>query len=1166
MLRDVWYILAGGTLTLGSLLAWFVPSWLGLPTMDLWVLRGGLGVLVVLAVAALLWFGQRRRAAAQRQETAGAGEAGAGDELEVLIREAETRLAAAGRGRGARVGNLPVILLMGEPGSTKTTSMVHSGLEPELLAGQVYQETAIVPTRSVNIWLAANTLFVEAGGRLLADSARWLRLLRRLTPGRLAAAGKAQQAPRAALVLVDSEHFLRPGAADGLAASARQLQSRLGEISQALGISFPVYVLFSKMDRVSFFAEFVRNLSNEEAGQVFGVTLPMEGQAAAGVYAERQTQRLTAAFNQLLHCLCDRRLDFLPRENDAQKIPPAYEFPREFAKLRKLVVQFLVDLCRPSQLRANPFLRGFYFSGVRAVMVQEAAPAPAAPRAAERPAMPSAGATGMFRAGALHPLPSTPAPAPAAPVGTRRAPQWLFLSHLFHSVILQDRAALGASAASLRASLWRRVALAAAAGLFLILSVGLLVSYFGNRALENEALAAARGIGPVEAAGDLASLDALQRLETLRRTVETLARYHREGPPLRLRWGLYVGEELNPTVRRLYFNRFHRLLFGYAQRGLIQHLAALPPAPGPNDQYGPTYDALKAYLITTSHHEKSTRAFLSPVLFNQWAAGREIGAERGPLAQRQFDFYSEELRLENPFSSQADLPLVERARRYLAQFGAKERVYRLMLAEASAKNPPVSYNRQFPGYSQVVINNREVQGAFTKAGWATMQEALKNVPRYFGGEEWVLGKQAASPTDLAQLERELRELYRNDYLAQWRDFLKASSVARYADLRDAARKLSMLAGNQAPLLALFWLVSVHTSVTPEMSQAFQPPQFVAPPGAQGMFIQPPNQPYMSALMNLQTALEAVLAGPGGAGDPAAAQQTLAKATEARGVTRQIALGFRPDPEGQVDVKTRGLMEEPITHLEALLRGLGPAELRAKAQVLCGQFRELMSRYPFNPKGTVQATLDDVNRLFRPTDGAFWKFYNESLQNLIVKEGAQWVAKPGGPMSVTPAFLGFFNRAAAFSEAVYKGGAQPRLSYALRSNLTGQNQSISLTIDGQTLNNSPGHTATQQFSWPGTQPGGVRLTVKFGGEPFQWPRYDGLWAAFDFFADAEEKAQAGGSVYVLEWTLRTGQAGRQVTTAAGQPVLVRFDLDMLGAPPIFRKGYFSGWNCVAEVAR
>jgi hypothetical protein len=93
-----------------------------------------------------------------------------------------------------------------------------------------------------------------------------------------------------------------------------------------------------------------------------------------------------------------------------------------------------------------------------------------------------------------------------------------------------------------------------------------------------------------------------------------------------------------------------------------------------------------------------------------------------------------------------------------------------------------------------------------------------------------------------------------------------------------------------------------------------------------------------------------------------------------------------------------------------------------------------------------------------------------------------------------------------------------------------------------------------------------MQVKFGGDAFNWPAYDGVWAAFEFFGDSEEKSAPAGNVYRLEWTLRTGQSQRLVTTSTGQPVSVRFDLDMMGSPPIFRKGYFSGWGCVADVAR
>src|ERR1035438_7648722 len=62
------------------------------------------------------------------------------------------------------------------------------------------------------------------------------------------------------------------------------------------------------------------------------------------------------------------------------KHPGAYEFPREFRKIRAAVVQFLVDICQPSQLTVGPFLRGFYFTGVRPIVINEVAPVAAAPQ------------------------------------------------------------------------------------------------------------------------------------------------------------------------------------------------------------------------------------------------------------------------------------------------------------------------------------------------------------------------------------------------------------------------------------------------------------------------------------------------------------------------------------------------------------------------------------------------------------------------------------------------------------------------------------------------------------------------------------------------------------------------------------------------------------------
>lgn len=1147
--------------------AWLATSAMKLTGVDLWVVRGFLAMFGLGGFGLIYWWMDRRRkkkAQAEAQAAAGApGGAAAvsSDEIDVIVREAETRLAASNAVKGARAGNLPAIFLIGPPGSAKTSSVVHSGLEPELLAGHVYHDNAVAPTRSANMWFCRQMVFVEAGGGLLRDPGRWMRMVKKLEPRRLATAlGKGEQAPRGAVVCFDLEEFMKPGSRDAVAVAVRDLHARLGEVSQTLGISFPVYVLFTKADRLPFFLEYVRNLTPEEATQVVGVTLPMPLAASHGVYSEQASYRLSAAFDDLFRTFCDRRVEYLSRENAADKAPGVYEFPREFRKLRNPLVQFLVDLCKPSQLRAAPFLRGFYFSGVRPVVVDEIA-APIARPQQQQGFEAASSATGIFHPGQYR----TPEAQAPRVTGTRRVPQWVFLSHFWNDIVLGDRDAHAASAASVKTNALRRVLFASIAALCLLYSVALTVSWVRNRNLEARVLEAAKNLptAPVSVQ-EPPGADALRRLDALRQELVTLTEYERDGAPLSMRWGLYVGDELYLEAYRLYFDRYHTLLFANLQGGMLDTLRRLPAAPGPTDAYGPPYNALKAYLITTSEWKRSTRAFLGPYLGARFAENRNLDPERVQLAQKQFDFYSEELRVKNPYSTESEVPSVERARRYLKQFNAEERLYQALLEEASKRNPSVNFNRMFP--NAAVSDSHEVRGAFTKEGWAFMQAAFAKPDTLFGGEDWVLGPQSFANLDRAAIEQKLRGYYQRDMIQEWREFVRQARVNSYRSIPDAASKLGLISSNQSPLLALFCLVSQHTNVdNATVKTAFQAPQQVVPPACQAQYVGPSNQSYMATLLRLQNSVQQVASSGAGSADPAAAA-TLQQAGEARFVTQQIAQTFGVDTEGRVPEMTRKLMEDPITELERVLKGVGPALLRAKGAALCGQFNALMSKYPFNLKSTVQASVDDVNRFFRPQDGALWQFYQQSLQPLVQKEGNRYIPKGGGTMQVTGGFLAFFNRAAAFAEAAYPSGAQqPRINYTLRSDLSGTQQSIQLTLDGQSFSNSSGKSASKQFVWPGNPPG-ARMQVKFGGDAFNWPNYGGVWAAFDFFGDSEEKSAPIGSVYRLEWTLRTGQSGRAVTTSAGQPVSVRFDLDMMGSPPIFRKGYFSGWGCVADVAR
>jgi len=1144
------YLVTGAVLLVYLVLVWFLGNLMHLHGRDLWVLRVGLWVIGVAAAAIFLFFKRRERKQAQGDTSAqAAGPAHA--EIDALIRDAEAKLAAARIEGGAKLGNLPAIFLIGDAGATKTSTVIHSGLEPELIAGQVFQETTVVPTRLANIWFARRWIFAEAGGRLLADTAGWQRLIRRLRPGKLAAVmGKNQQAPRAAVVCFDCEAFIRPGATDAVAAASRGLHARLSEIAQALGIQLPIYVLFTRTDRLPFFGEFVRNLSNDEAMQVLGATLPMTDRRS-GVYAEQEAQRLTGAFNGLYYSLCDKRPVFLAREHEAANLPGIYEFPREFRKLRTSMVQFLVDLARPSQLTTGPFLRGFYFSGVRPIFVSDVAPAVVAQQP-QQGLEASREATGFFRMGAQQ---QVQAPVAAQARGAKKVPQWCFIGHLFSYVLLEDKIAMGASGASTQANTLRRVLLSAVAVLCLVFVIGMLVSYSNNRVLESDALQAAQGISSSESTGlNLASLDALRKLETLRQSLQTLTRYEREGAPWSLRWGLYTGSSLYPEVHRIYFNRFHQLLFGQTQANMLAMLQRLPVTPAPGYEYNPTYDTLKAYLITTSHHDRSTRLFLSPVLLNHWSSGRGVDPERMQLAQKQFDFYADELKVANPFSSENDSLTIERARRYLKQFGGIDRVYQFMLAEAAKSNPPVNYHQVFPNAVQAVVDRTIVPGAFSKGGWAFMQSAFKDPNRFFSGESWVLGEQGASGLDAAAIDQ-IRTRYQNDFISAWRTFIKGAVVLRYGSIREAATRLKLLSGPQSPLLELFALVSQNTAVgLPAIDNNFKASQAVVPPGSVDQYIGPSNTAYMNGLVSLQVSIDQLAQQPG-VPNEAAAAQTLQQAGTSKGSVGQMALTFGTDPEAAT---VRQLLEAPITAVEPLLRSMGPAELNAKGKGLCSQFRAVMAKYPFNPNATIQATLAEVNGLLKPHEGALWAFYDSSLQKLLQKQGNQYVPVPSGSMTITPAFTSFFNRAAAFSDGIYAGNsADPHLNYTLKPLPSEgiKNLNLALRIDGQTLAYSGGVALAKQFVWPGAAHEAV-ATVKLGGQDVTWSNNAGVWALFEFFGKAER--QEGN---VLEWVARLG---RDPMLVGGKPLTVRVEVGM--TPPLYQRGYFSSLACVAEVAR
>jgi type VI secretion system protein ImpK len=205
----------------------------------------------------------------------------------------------------------PVTFLIGEAGAGKSSLIAESGVELE--------------RATENAWLASDALLVNGG----IDAGR--RLLKR-------------RDACSAIVTIDCDALFVPERVETLAQSARQSQAAIAAIARETREPLAVHVIFTKADKIHYFSEFARNFTGLEAREPVGA-------AVHGSVSE--------AFDTVYRSLADKRPKLLEREQDSEALANIFEFPREFAKLRPLAIEFLEELRGPAAV-----LRGLYFTGV----------------------------------------------------------------------------------------------------------------------------------------------------------------------------------------------------------------------------------------------------------------------------------------------------------------------------------------------------------------------------------------------------------------------------------------------------------------------------------------------------------------------------------------------------------------------------------------------------------------------------------------------------------------------------------------------------------------------------------------------------------------------------------------------------------------------------------
>lgn len=1184
-----------------------------------WTVVGIAAMLVFLIVerSVSAWRARRSQApaAAAPQPAAGAPPAPLpGDQqmheddaaLKSLLYQAEERLGTAVPPQ--HLSDLPLYLCIGPEGSGKTSVLQNCGLDATLVAGQVSGGgAATIPTRVANIWLGQQALFLEIGGRIFnCERPRIVEFLGVLRNGLAGRGWRALMNPRkqlavdVVLLFVDAREFTGTPEPSKLDRATQQVRERLAAIGAVFG-QVPVYVLFTKVDSIQFFADYFGRLSEPESGQVFGTLTSEDGaQAQDRVWAEAATKRLGRNFQTLFLRLNWRRILALTQETEAPRKPSIYEFPREFKKIRTPLVQFLVEIFKPDPLNPAPLLRGFFFIGTR--KVERVVRPEMETQRAYRPLPPGADATQFFTPGMTTFGDPAALRKSARPESGVLFDQWIFTRDLFARVLRQDKPGVKRPAERRMFGRYHTLVSGAAVALAAIIALLWTVSWIGNLQLAGRVESAVDGV--LRSPADL-SMGTLNALDRLRGELQELE----EEDSWSLHWGLYTGDALRESARRAYFGQLKRVSLDRVNQLLAFRLQQAGQG-NPPETTAAIYDRLKTHRTITNLGCSVDRDLVSKVLKSTAAeAAPSMGSTQADLLARQFDFYLADMAKNKkvPVALGEDQGAENKARAYLRQAGGLDQRLRAVMAQLRSQIKSIPVSDAVGNYKTVLKGRDDYDGIFTSKGLALFEaEAAKDDAG--SGEVCVMGGDVSTLAQRSLDSRardQLKSMFLRAYADAWREFLASYSVLHYANVHDAVSKLDLLASPTSPLLGIVRLVAVNTNFPPpkadepsywdklaqnvglngllqaksqalsaedkarqllapeaplmttaDLARLFQPVRYATPPDLDRL-VNDKNKPYIDGLRGLQQGMDGF--------DRAATAERPAAINQARAALAQARMAHDALADNFSDVGNEGLnkvlsdlLDQPIRLTAALIPANAEVSSVGKKNgelaAMCKDMSRVLTYYPFNPNSQADASINDVANAFQRNEGYVWKYVQKSAVDLVVRTGNEWIQKPDlQGMKVNPDLLVFLNRSQGLTDALF-GENTLKFRYVLRP----ERGSIGfrLILDGSQLQSTDPLQKT--FNWPalpGARPGAEGVLVVNGSSVGGFGRFDGLWGVFRLFKMAEERPL---NMKNVQWSENRGLGG-----AAPQPIDPPVKLQILefpGGADLFNPKFFAGLQC------
>ena len=798
---------------------------LGASALGIGLVWAAIGGLVLLAGWGIWWMLRRAWRARKARKLAGAiaavGEydgkdASGKDEVAVLrknLMEAVGTIKTSKLGlmRGAAaLYELPWYMIIGNPAAGKSSAIVHSGLTFPIPGNKAVQ--GVGGTRNCDWFFTTDGILLDTAGRYSVqddDRVEWFGFLDLLKKHR-------QRAPINGILIAVSVAELMAGPATASHELAKNLRTRVQELTERLGVHPPVYVVFTKADLIAGFVDFFHDSEQAERERIWGATLRYNRRSAP----QDVLAFFDEHFDELVDGLKEMSLAGMGANRSTAMRSGVFTFPLEFAAIRTPLRAFLATLFEENSYQFKPVLRGFYFtSALQEGSVQDLS----SRRVASRFDLALQEKKGVD----------------AEPAGEQSG---YFLLELFRKVIFADRE-LVKRYTNPSAARWKLGAFFAATILLGCAMGGWSWSTMGNRQLVANVQSDLDKVMKLQL-GRIDLQSRMEALEILQDRIEQLER-HAEDKPWALGFGLYQGDVLARKLRDEYFAGVRAVMVEPVTAALEtmltevnNHAAALDPAsqaapqqaaaaPAPRlgqpyqdaspTNVGDAYNALKTYLMLgeKAHAEPG---HLNDQLTRYWRGWLE--ANRGSMPREQMIRSAERLmtfhlaHINDPAWPQisAKLGLLDTTREHLRRVvrgtPARERVYAGIKTRAATRFPAVTVARIVGEQDAVLVaGSHAVSGAFTRAAWDKfVLGAIRDASnKELNTVDWVLKTTARDDLTLEgspeQIQKALIDLYKAEYAREWTRFVQGVAIADLRGFDASVQAMNRLGDPQSSPVA-----------------------------------------------------------------------------------------------------------------------------------------------------------------------------------------------------------------------------------------------------------------------------------------------------------------------------------------------------------------------------